>query len=427
MKVAIINRSDDTGGAAVVSRRLMDALRRQDVDAQMVVCEKRTSSPYIHLAASPRRIKAAFLAERLKVFMANGLDRSTLFRIDPASDGLPLHKHPVVRRADVICLGWVNQGMLSLKGIRKLVELGKPVVWTMHDMWCFTGICHHAFDCDHYLRRCGDCPLLAGKASPADLSHKIYERKSALYSLRGIDFVAVSNWLASCARRSSLLGPQPVHVIYNPFNPVQLPSAPKRVYGKASEISLLFGAARLDDPIKGLDILRESMEWLSNNHPDFAARLSLTLFGSIKDASLLEGWPVKMRCLGRISGNEALAAVYADADILLAPSRFENLPGTLVEAQAYGAVPVAFLRGGQDDIIDDGSTGVLVNFDADSRAESAANFARGIMRAADMLADSGMAARMRESVARKFAAPVIAGQYVELFKKLLSKLPSYNE
>lgn len=195
MRVVIISRSDQTGGAAVVSHRLMLALRAEGVDARMLVCEKVTDSPFVELAASPRRIRSAFLSERLKVFIANGFDRSTLFKIDTCSDGVPLWKHRLVQEADVICLGWVNQGMLSFEGICSLIDTGKPLVWTMHDMWNMTGICHHAGDCGRFGGRCGECPLLGEKASPTDLSAAVWQKKHDLYNLGAIRFVAVSNWL----------------------------------------------------------------------------------------------------------------------------------------------------------------------------------------------------------------------------------------
>lgn len=127
MKIAIVNKSDSTGGAAVVSRRLMEALRAAGADARMLVTEKLTDSTYVERAASKARVMLPFLEERLKIFVANGFDRSTLFKIDTASDGLPLWRHPLVEGADAVLLNWVNQGMLSLKGIRKIAALGKPV------------------------------------------------------------------------------------------------------------------------------------------------------------------------------------------------------------------------------------------------------------------------------------------------------------
>ena len=124
LKIAIVNKSESTGGAAVVSFRLMEALRRAGADARMVVAEKLTDSPFVSVAASEWQIKIPFLSERLKIFIENRFNRSTLFKIDTASDGLDLMKNPVVREADVVMLNWVNQGMLSLKGIERIAESG---------------------------------------------------------------------------------------------------------------------------------------------------------------------------------------------------------------------------------------------------------------------------------------------------------------
>ena len=65
-----------------------------------------------------------------------------------------------------------------IEGVEKIIALGKPVIWTMHDMWCMTGICHHAGDCRGYLKKCGNCPLLGKRGGDNDLSHKIWEKEA---------------------------------------------------------------------------------------------------------------------------------------------------------------------------------------------------------------------------------------------------------
>ena len=221
LKVVIINKSDSTGGAAVVSFRLMNALRTAGVDARMLVAEKLTDSPFVEAAGKPWQLKCSFLAERLKIFLANGLNRKTLFKIDTGSDGVPLHKHPAVMEADVICLNWVNQGLLSLKEAERITALGKPVVWTMHDMWNMTGICHHAALCDRFSDECGCCPLLGHNGDENDLSRRVQLKKASLRHQprrnAGHTFVAVSNWLAERSRHSTLLRDKSVSVIPNAF------------------------------------------------------------------------------------------------------------------------------------------------------------------------------------------------------------------
>lgn len=416
MKVVIINKSDSTGGAAVVSLRLMNALRDAGIDARMLVAEKLGDSPFVELADTQVSIKRAFMAERLKIFMANGMNRQTLFRIDTASDGLPLWRHRRVREADVICLGWVNQGMLSFRGLRKLVETGKPVVWTMHDMWNLTGICHHAGDCMRYASSCGDCPLLGSRSAPDDLSARIWARKKELYGFQGIRFVAVSRWLREKAACSSLLSSRLPEVIPNPF-PLDMTSGGDRRRSDG-KICILIGAARLDDPVKGLPVLVEATRVLADEYPEEAAGLKLVTFGEVKNPDALRGFGIAHLHLGRIEGREALAATYAGADIVVSSSLYETLPGTLVEAQACGCVPVGFDRGGQRDIIDDGSTGVLVEFGNTPR-EAACNLAEGIIRGIRLSADPDVRRRMRRSVEERFSSEAVARKYIALFENML--------
>lgn len=423
MRVVIINKSDSRGGAAVVSRRLMMALRNAGVDARMLVCEKLTDSPFVEIAASETRIKVPFLAERLKIFIANRFNRRDLFKVDSASDGLPLWRHPLVKEADVICLNWVNQGMLSLKGVRRLLKLGKPMVWTMHDMWCMTGICHHAGTCIRWEKECGECPMLGKGASGHDLSHGTYIRKKNIYSEANrmsfdratkLHFVAVSNWLARLARQSSLMSDCQISVIPNAFPiPEDKHSAPTDAKDK---FRIIMGAARLDDSIKGLPTLVEATKILRDKYPEESRDMELVTFGGIKDSSALDGIAIAHRHLGVITGEDNVRKVYAEADVVVSTSYYETLPGTLVEGQVYGAFPVAFDRGGQADIIDHDRTGYLAEW-SDDLGQRAGRIAQGIVRARQ-IAGEETTKKMRETAAARFDAHTIAAQYICLFDEL---------
>lgn len=418
MKIIIINKSDETGGAAIVSRRLMDALRDKGVDARMLVVEKRTDSPFIERAASAAAIRRAFMAERLRIFMANGMNRADLFKVDTASDGLDLYRHRWVREADVICLNWVNQGMVSLSGLRHLLRLGKPVVWTMHDLWCMTGICHHPGDCLGFTRECGYCPFLGRAKGPADISHSVWKSKKAIYSEEPpIHFVAVSRWLAQKASGSSLLREAAVSVIPNAFPVESFREGSGSTDGK---FRIVTGAARLDDPVKGLPFLLEAMRILKEKHPELAQRTELITFGTFKNPDAMKGVAVSHKHLGRVSGTEALSEIYGNADCVLSTSLYETLPGTLIEGQACGAFPVSFNRGGQADIIEHGTTGWLAEFpdcESDIRL-GAERIAEGLAKAA--LRSPRQRGILREEVIKKFSAESVADRYIALFDSLLS-------
>ena len=424
LRVVVVNKSDSTGGAAVVSRRLMYALRSIGVDARMLVAEKLTDSPYVEVCAPPFKIKKEFLLERGKIFLANGFDRSTLFKIDTGEEGLPLWQHHLVEEADAVLINWINQGMLSLKGISKILKRGVPVIWTMHDMWCMTGLCHHAGTCTRYHGKCGDCPLLGSRKSAGDLSAKVWQDKRNLYTsgmASNLRFVAVSNWLRDRCGESALLKSHKVEVIPNPF-PIEETSL-HRMEGDKDEVRILFGAARLDDAVKGFPTLIELTRTLRDRYRAIASRLHLVTFGNIKDTTLLDSLAIRHTHLGMIYGEEKIRKLYQDSHILVSCSSYETLPGTLVEAQAYGCIPVSFDQGGQRDIIQHKSTGWLSKYNGDATL-GAASLAEGVAWAISQIdevsAHNAIIDKMRRNVEESFEAGIIASRYLQLIDSMIS-------
>lgn len=411
MKVALLCKSDTTGGAAVVTFRLMNALRKAGVDARMVVAEKLSDSPFVSVASTPAKRRRAFLLERLGIFIRNGFNRETLFRIDTGAEGAGVCSNPIVKEADIICLNWVNQGFVSLADIRKLGKMGKKIVWTMHDMWNMTGICHHAGSCMRYRLPDGDCSLcpLLGLSHGRKLSRDTWRRKKRLYADTPIHFVAVSRWLAALARESTLMQDADIRVIPNAF-PICGDFKPHR----GEPFRIVFGAARIDDPVKGHETLVEATRLLARRWPEEAARMELVTFGNMKNPEALAGIGIKHRHLGVIPPAE-IAAVYSGADAVVSTSEWETLPGTLVEGQAWGCVPVALDHGGQSDIIDDGKTGRLVPW-SDYREKNALGIAEGIVWALRNRAD--ILDKMRSSLVEKFSEETVAARYLELFRSL---------
>lgn len=401
MKIVLINHSDTRGGASVVSRRLLEALCDAGADASMVVVHRAVDDKRIAAAASPWRARLPFLAEHARIFAANGFCRDDLFKVSIATDGLPLSSHPLVADADVVILNWVNQGMLSLKEIARLGR-GRRLIWTMHDMWNMTGICHHAGSCTRYTAPdgCRHCPLLHRRAGDHDLSQRTWQRKRELYETTDITFVAVSTWLRDKARRSTLLADQRVEVIPNAF-PIdtfaQATPDPALPQGKI----ILMGAARLDDPVKGFDYAIDSLNQLATLD---APPATAVFFGALRRPQVLDGLRYPHLWLGPVEQSR-VAALYAGADIVMSTSLYETLPGTLIEGQAAGATPVSFDRGGQSDIITSPSLGHLIPF-GDTRA-----FARALSAA---LTTPCSPTLLRRSVATRFSPLPIAHSYLSL-------------
>lgn len=406
MKIAIICTGDTIGGAAITTARLTNALSKHGADAQLIVLKKGSNNLRVEEAGGDFEKKMAFYAERLKIYLNNGFSRKNLFKVSTASDGIKLADNPTVKEADAIILSWINQGMLSLAEIKKIVNTGKPVIWLMHDMWCFTGICHHAFGCDRYKHECGECKFLKGKKN--DLSHKVWVKKNEIYSDSKIHFVAVSNWLKEKALESELLREMPVEVIPNAF-PVEEYILPVT---DTSRNKIIMVAERLDDTVKGLNYAIDALNILAEKRPEIAQKYEMVFVGEIRDTSVLNKLKFPYRTTGRISDSKKLKALYSQSAVVLCSSLYETLGGTLIEGQALGAVPVSFGEGGQPDIIEDGKTGFIAKY------KDRTDLADCIVKA---LSSHIEPKTLHNSVLIKYSEENIAKAYIGLINKMLKK------
>lgn len=427
MKVTIINHSDTAGGASVVSFRLMEALREAGVDARMLVARKSGHSPFVTQAAPGWRRAIPFVREHLRILGGNGFSRADMFKASLATDGLPLSRHPLVKDADAVILAWVNQGMLSLDEIGRIAA-AKPVVWVMHDMWNFTGVCHHAERCAGYLTHCAKCPLLNSKAASDDLSAITFDRKKALYDSTNIRFVAVSRWLAGRARESALLGNQKVLHIPNamPVEQFGHPAAfTRQQLGLPEETKLvLFCAARIDDPIKGLPTAIGAFNDLAETH---LGRVTAVFVGAMKDPKALDDMRLPYVHLGPVTAPARMQAIMSHASAVLSTSTFETLPTVLIEGQAAGAVPVGPVHDGRAEIIEDGVTGYAARpelFYKDSElcptalcrlAPSASCLVVATADALRLALDTPIPSEVLRAAAARYSAAAVARQFIELF------------
>lgn len=368
MKVVLVCKSDLEGGAAVVTYRLMRALRGIGVEASMLVMDKRSDDPYVHVIGTGIGRRVRFMAERALIFARNGFDRANLFKVSVADTGYDISRHPLVMEADAVILSWINQGMMSLEGIRRLVATGRRVIWVMHDMWCMTGACHHALDCKGYIDDCGHCCYFRSGREEYDMSRRCWDRKSRLYSSSpSLTMVAVSSWLAGCARASSLLRDHDVRIIHNAFPDDLFYTVPRGTaipHGVDPTKSLIvMGAARLDDPIKGLQVAVDALNVLVTERPDLMDRCQAVFYGDLRDLSALDKLRFPYVHTGRISDSGVLRELFACATVVLSTSLFETLPGTIIEGMAAGCTPVTTGNGGQRDIVTDGETGYITTGD----------------------------------------------------------------
>lgn len=419
MRVLIINTSERIGGAAVAASRLMEALKNNGIKAKMLVRDKQTDQISVVSLDHSWLTLWKFVWERIVIWKANHFKKNNLFAVDIANTGTDVTTLPEFRQADIIHLHWINQGMLSLKNISQILESGKPVVWTMHDMWPSTGICHHARECTNYQKECHHCPFLQGGGHKKDLSAHVFRKKKELYKIAPITFVTCSHWLETKAKSSALLNGQTITSIPNPINTNLFRPGNKkdaRAYFRLPQEGklLLFGSVKITDKRKGIDYLIESCKLLAEKHPELKTSLGIVVFGN-QSQQLTNLLPFPVYALDYVSNEHELVNVYNAVDLFVTPSLEENLPNTIMEAMACGIPCVGFNVGGIPEMIDHLHNGYVAQY------KSSADFANGIYWTLMESEDPILAEQASRKALANYSEGTIAKKYIEVYNKITGK------
>lgn len=416
MRVLIVNTSEKTGGAAVAANRLMDALNNNGVKAKMLVRDKETED--ITVVGLPRSLKLQwnFLWERWCAFWHLHFSNLHLWEIDMAAAGSDITKLREFQEADVIHLSWINQGMLSLKGIRKILKSGKPVVWTMHDLWPATGICHYARGCNRYGSSCGNCPLLPHKGGKNDLSAQVFRRKKELYQHCNISFVSCSRWLEKQAKSSGLFVGQRVTNIPNPidthvFCPMDKTEARLRAGLPADKHLILFVSQKVTDERKGMKYFVEAIDKLVAQYPAVKDNTAIAILGGHSEEVTLT---LPSYSLGYVSDEKRIVDIYNSVDVFVLPSLEDNLPNTIMEAMACGVPSVGFKVGGIPEMIDHQKNGYVANY------RDTNDLAQGIHWVLEEADKELLSQACLQKVSHNYSQHAVALRYIEVYNQAMA-------
>ena len=203
MKVLIVNTFDIQGGAARAAYRLHRSLLDAGIDSQMLV-QKKSNDDYAVIGPTSKIEKALnFLKPHLDQLPVKFYKNKTKTLFSPAWIG----SKKIIQKIneidpDIVHLHWICGGMIKIEDI---IKIKAPIVWSLHDMWAFTGGCHYDESCNGFKYRCGNCKVL-GSNRKRDLSRKVFKRKEKIFNKRqNIVIVGLSKWLSECSKNSTLL------------------------------------------------------------------------------------------------------------------------------------------------------------------------------------------------------------------------------
>ena len=410
MKLLVLNTSDVQGGAALATYRLHQGLRRIGLDSVMYVQGKTTDDFSVigpktvfqkimakvrpHLDALP---VGAYRIREKQVFSSSIIPDSM------ASEILKINP-------DIVHLFWVTAGFIRPETLRKIK---KPIVWTLHDMWPFTGGCHYDEECGKYRQSCGACPILHS-SNKHDLSSWIWKRKHNAWKQLDITVVATSHWLAECARSSSLFGNCRIEVLPNgidvsKYKPIDK-SVARQAYGFPQDKHLIFfSAGSLQHKRKGLQFLIPALRSMAKN--GLVDQFEVVILGASEPTNAAD-LGLKTHYMGRLYDEISQVLLYSAVDVLVAPSVQENLSNTVMESLACGTPIVAFNIGGMPDMIRHKSNGYL------AEPFSSGDLVEGI----DWVMQdrhARLSLQARNDAVNQYASEHVAEQYQALYQDIL--------
>ncbi|MFQ5604269.1 MAG: glycosyltransferase [bacterium] len=408
MKVLLIHLGDSHsgGGGGIAMHRLYTQFRKSGVDARILCQWKTIVSPYISTLPSTTRLES-WLRKVTSRLGLNDIYKLSSFKIKDLD---------VFKQADIVDFQGIHSGTLSYLALPVLTKT-KPAVFTLHDMWAFTGHCAYTYECTRWQTGCGQCPHLDSLPAVMRDGTKIeWKLKSRVYKKANLSFVVPSQWLVQQAH-TSMLAPYPIHYIphgvdvrqFQPLDPVQC----RKMLGISSKKKvLLFVAQNFKDKRKGGDLLLKALRRIPATLQKESVLLSLGKAGEMDFHDL--NMPVLN--LGYVYHDRMKAIAYSAADLFLFPTRSDIFGLVSIESQACGTPVVSFRVGGVSEHVRSGLTGYL------AEAENSDDFASGIQ---ELLEDNSMRESLgqqgRQMVLNEYTIELQTKRYLNLYRHLMNK------
>ena len=419
MKILIINTYDISGGAARAAFRLHEALLQNNIDSQMLVADKRSD---INSVITPYKNKFDKLFWKISFFreqfFAKKHKKTKTEKFAPLS-AAKIKNRKLVKainsiNPDIVHLHWICHGFLSIEDI---VRINAPIVWSLHDMWAFTGGCHYVAGadalCDKYVKNCGKCDLLESD-KPKDLSFKILQRKKKAFAkIKSMTVVGLSKWLQNCANNSSVFANKKVINLPNPINanifkPFNMLLSRKLFNLPENKKLVLFGAmSATTTPYKGFTELIEALDKINTENVEFV------VFGSSEPENP-PALPCKVYYLGQFHEDITLVLLYSTCDVIVVPSKRENLSNVIMESLSCGTPVVCFDIGGNSDMVNHKTNGYL------AQPGNISDLANGIDWVLSNDAYDELSKNAREKVVHEFDCSIVAKKYIDHYKEIIS-------
>lgn len=397
MKILHIVGGSPNNGAYKGAKILHDALLELNIDSKIL------NDSYLNKDKQNIIVLNRNFFNRVinKIFVTFEKILKTIFLHSPRSTfslcffGENITKLKAYNDADIIHIHWLSEGFISLKSIPKIQ---KPIVWTMRDMWPFTGGSHYIMDFENYEK--------------SFLSKMIKTLKKRIFK-NNIQFVAISEWLRLKASENNVLEGHKIAKIYNNINLEKFESIPidiaiSNLNIRTKKKIILFGANNPQSNRKGWSIFLEALKKIDKS------KYFLLIFGNFWSQNKLDETGIEYKSLGFIEDYNKLKYVYSIADVFVFASIQEAFGKTWAESMACKTPVVCFKNTACAEVIDHKKNGYIVN-DVDPD-----QLKIGIDWVVDKMSKEYLLDTDFNNKILNFDSKIIAKKYINLYSEILA-------
>jgi len=349
-RILHVNFSDNNGGAARAAYRIHQEVKNLGMDSSFLVFKKETDMvDVIQYGSTLFRLKHKLKLRLLRFFLNLLVHRARPITCSPQIFSSGLLDYINKSDFDIVHLHWFQGEMLSIKDVGRI---NKKIVWTIHDMWAFSGA-EHLSPNQRYIYGYSIESRLKGDGG-FDIDAWTWRRKLKYWKKKDMVLVAPSMWVYSAIKNSEIFRDRYVARIQHPIDcnfwarMADSQIINKRQNQNPVKFVMLNATSSSDDFYKGLDLLDKVLIRLSKISQPY--KIGLIVLGCKTQRPAYAHFPL-IHFFGHVADDERLREIYSVADVFITTSRFESFGLMVQEAISCSTPSVVFSGSGVSELI----------------------------------------------------------------------------
>jgi len=331
-----------SGGAGIAALRMSNALNIIGEDSTIISRDRILTTGKSDIISTKINLLKRLESSAVTLSQSKMLQKNNDL-VTPWSINTSKIKREVFEQADIIHIH-AYYNFLNNSSLRKILDLGKPTLFTLHDQRLFTGGCHYSRECNNFQDDCTACPQV--RKPFAHIVKRSFSKQKDLFGyVKNVELVSPSHWLANYAKKGVISKDLPIHVIKNPIPKIFFETKVPEQKKLDGLFRVAFIATNLQNPYKDLPVFTEAI----NEYSRVSSRkICVVLVGS----GVIPNFEPTVQIENiQPSSESEMVLLLNTIDLVIVPSSQDNSPSVIGEALAVGVPVIGSDAGGIPEIL----------------------------------------------------------------------------